>query len=85
MEDIETLLNDLRTVYAQLEVLRQMSGPEMLLPGRVARSQEVLEEIYAAYSRVETQVDELGQQLEYEHSRLDKEVKQDGSTSEDRA
>jgi hypothetical protein len=45
MDAIETLLDDLRTVYAQLEVLRQMSGPEMLLPDRVARYREVLEDI----------------------------------------
>ncbi len=38
----------------------------------------MLEDAYAAYDRVETTVEELGQALEYEHARLDKTVKQHG-------
>jgi hypothetical protein len=34
-----------------------------------------LEDSYAAFGKIETRVDELGQQLEVEHARLDDEVK----------
>ena len=39
---------------------------------------QTLEDAYEAYGKVETVVDELGQQLEDEHRRLDEGVKQFG-------
>jgi len=74
MDDIDELLESLRSLYASLEKLRQMEGPELLLPGRVEVYHSVLEDAYAAYGRIETRVDEHGRQLEVEHARLDKEV-----------
>jgi hypothetical protein len=50
----------------------------MLLPGRVETYHSVLEEAFTAYGKVETGVDELGQQLESEHTRLDKGVRKYG-------
>ncbi len=73
-DDIDELLESFRTLYAGLEKLRQLEGPEFLLPGRVDAYQRILEDAYAAFGKFETRVDELGQQLEAEHARLDKEV-----------
>ena len=78
MDDIDELLESFRIVYASLAKLREMSGPEMLLPGRVETYHNVLEEAYTAYGKIETTVDELGQQLEAEHTRLDRGVEKYG-------
>lgn len=78
MDDIEELLESIRIVYASLEKLHQLDGPEFLLPGRIDAYHSLLEEAYAAFGRIETRVDELGQQLEDEHQRLDKGVKKYG-------
>ena len=75
MDDIDELLESLRILYTSLEKLRQLEGPEFLLPGRVDDYHSILEDAYAAYGKIETRVDELGQQLEAEHARLDKGVK----------
>lgn len=66
MDDIEALLNTIRTFYAKLEQLRAMEGPEFVLPGRIETYRETLEDAYAAYGRLETTVDELGAELEYQ-------------------
>jgi hypothetical protein len=78
MDDIEELLEAFRTLYANLEKLRQLEGPEFLLPGRVDAYHDLLEDAYAAFGKIETRVDELGQQLEAEHARLDTGVKKYG-------
>ncbi len=75
MDDIEELLESLHTLYVSLEKLRQLEGPEFLLPGRVDGYHGALEDAYTAFGKIETRVDELGQQLEVEHARLDEEVK----------
>lgn len=78
--DENELLTDMHILSVSLEQLREMTGPELGLPGGVERYHQLLEDAYAAYGRLETQVDEWGQQLEYDHQRLDKEVKQYGSS-----
>lgn len=78
MDDIEELLEAIRAAYASLAKLRLMEGPEFLLPGRIGVYHQVLEDAYAAYGKVETAVDALGQQLEAEHARLDAGVKKYG-------
>jgi len=78
MDDIEELLETFRTLSANLEKLRQLEGPEFLLPGRVDAYHDLLEDAYAAFEKIETGVDELGQQLEAEHARLDTGVKKYG-------
>ncbi len=75
MDDIDELLESFRILYTSLEKLRLMEEPEFLLPGRVDDYHRVLEDAYAAYGKIETRVDELSQQLEAEHARLDKGVK----------
>ena len=78
MDDSDELLESFRILYASLEKLRLMEETEFLLPGRVDDYHSVLEDAYAAYGKIETRVDELGQQLEAEHARLDKGVKKYG-------
>jgi hypothetical protein len=78
MDDIEELLEAFRTLYASLEKLRQLEGPEFLLPGRIDAYHSLLEDAYAAFGKIETRVDELGQRLEAEHSRLDRGVQKYG-------
>lgn len=78
MDDINALIEALRAVYAGLEKLKNIEGPEFRLPGSIDQYQSLLEDAYAAYDRVETTVEELGQTLEYEHARLEKAVKQFG-------
>jgi len=79
MDDIETLIEALHTLLARLDRLRNLEGQEFLLLGRVQQYYSTLEDAYAAYSKVETAVDVLGQELEYQHARLDKAVKQYGA------
>ncbi len=78
MDDIDALIEALRTFYACLERLKTIEGSEFLVPGSVDQYQSLLDDAYAAYSRVETTVEELGRELEYEHTRLDKAIKQYG-------
>jgi hypothetical protein len=78
MDDVDELLESFRVLYASLEKLHQLEGPEFLLPGRIETYHSILEEAYAAYGRIETRVDALGQQLEAEHTRLDKGVEKYG-------
>ena len=78
MDDIEEMLEAVRTLYVSLEKLHQLEGPEFLLPGRVEAYHSLLEDAYAAYGRIESKVDELGQQLEDEHRRLDRDVEKYG-------
>jgi hypothetical protein len=78
MDDIDALIEALRIVYASLEKLKSIEGPEVHTPGGINQYQSLLEDAYAVYDRVETTVEELGQALEYEYTRLDLAVKQYG-------
>ncbi len=84
MDDLDQLIENMRTFCAALEKLRLMEGPEMLLPGSVEAYNSTLEDAYTAYSQIETTVDEWGQELEYQHMRLDEGVKLYGQTEQDR-
>lgn len=79
MDDIEALIEALQTLHASLEKLRAMERTEFLLPDRIEQYHSTLEDAYAAYSKIETAVDALGQELEYQHARLDKAVKHYGA------
>ena len=78
MDEMDTLIQALRTVYTSLERLKSIAGPELQVTGSIDQYRSLLEDAYAAYDRVETTVEELGQALEYEHARLEKAVKQFG-------
>ena len=82
MDEIDTLIQTLRTVYTSLERLKSIAGPELQVPGSIDQYQSLLEDAYAAYDRVETTVEELGQALEYEHARLEQVVKQLGEAEQ---
>jgi len=51
----------------------------VLIAGGIEQYHSVLEDAYAAYGKVEMAVGALGQELEYQHARLDKAVKQYGA------
>ena len=78
MDDIETIIEALRGLYASLETLRNMEEPELLLPGKIESYRSTLENASTAYAKIETAIDELGQELEYQHLRLDEGVKKYG-------
>ena len=62
----------LHIVYARLDTLaRFTSAHSPLLGGSQAAYHEIVEDAYAALSRVATAVDALGTELEYQHQRLD--------------
>lgn len=70
MDNFEALIGALHTLSARLETLRTMERSELRVPGQSDQYRRTLEDAYAAYSRIETAVDELGQELEYHHQRL---------------
>ena len=78
MDDIETIIEALHGLYASLETLRSVEGPELLLPGKIESCRSTLEDASTAYAKIETAVDEWGQELEYQHLRLDEGVKKYG-------
>ena len=83
MDDIESLLETVRTLYDRLEKLRAMEGPQIVLLGNCSIYKETLEDAYTAYGKIETVVEELGQELEYQHKRLDEEARKYGGAGEE--
>jgi hypothetical protein len=49
MDDLDQLIDNMRTFCAALEKLRLMEGPEMLLPGSVETYNRTLEDAYTAF------------------------------------
>ena len=79
LDDMDDPFELFRVFSASLEKLRQIDAPKLLFPERVNAYHSILEDAYSAYGRIETAVDALGQQLEEEHQRLDKEVERYGN------
>jgi hypothetical protein len=77
--DIEATIEALRTLSARLETLHHMEKAELELPDQQQQYATVLEDAYATLARIETSVDEFGQELEYHHARLGKPIEQDES------
>jgi hypothetical protein len=75
--EIETTIEALRTIAAQLETLRHMAKTELALPAQQQQYANVLEDAYTTLTRVETSIDELRQELEYHHERLGKPIEPD--------
>jgi len=62
----------LHSVYDRLDTLASITPGNILIPGGPQeRYHEIVEEAYAALGLVETQIDELRTELEYQHKRLD--------------
>jgi len=72
MNDLEETYAALQIIIAQLDTLASINAANILIPGGPqARYHEIVEEAGAALGQVETVVDMLREQLEYEHRRLD--------------
>jgi hypothetical protein len=68
-DEIATAIRDLRMRLGRLSSINEAT---ILVPGELEmRYQEIIEEAYAALGLVETQIDELRAELEYQHKRLD--------------
>jgi hypothetical protein len=68
--EIEAIIEVLRTLSARLETLRHLDGVEVVHLHQQKQYEQTLEDAYAAFAQLETKIDELGQELEYQHQRL---------------
>ncbi len=66
----ETTIASLQKLSARLETLGHLEIADLRLPGRQKHYEQTLEDAYAALAQVETALDELGQELEFQHRRL---------------
>lgn len=62
----------LQGIRSRLDMLASITSENMLVPGGPQeRYHQIVEEAYIALGLIETQVDELRAELEYQHKRLD--------------
>jgi hypothetical protein len=62
----------LQGIRSRLDTLASITASNMLVPGGPQEHyHQIAEEAYAALGLIETQVDELRTELEYQHKRLD--------------
>jgi len=62
----------LQGIRNRLDTLASINAENLLTPGGPQeRYHQIVEEAYAALGLIETQVDELRAELEYQHKRLD--------------
>ena len=63
----------LQGIRNRLDTLASINADNILIPGgpQEERYHQIVEEAYAALGLIETQVDELKAELEYQHKRLD--------------
>ena len=62
----------LQGLHHRLDTLASISEASILIPGEPQeRYQQIVEEAYTILGLIETEVDELRAELEYEHKRLD--------------
>lgn len=67
--EIAAALADIRN---RLDTLASINAANILIPGGPQeRYHQIVEEAYTALGLIETQVDELRSELEYQHARLD--------------
>lgn len=68
----EEIASAIQGIRNRLDILASITSGNILIPGDPQeRYHEMIEEAYAALSQVETVVDELRAELEYQHQRLD--------------
>jgi hypothetical protein len=71
-QDFASMMAALRLLVDRLDTLRSIGSHNILIPGGPQeRYHELMEEAYAALGKVETVIDELSHELEYQHKRLD--------------
>ncbi len=68
--EVETTIATLRRLCVRLETLRHLEIADLQLPAQQGHYEQTLEDAYAALAQMETMLDELGQELEYQHQRL---------------
>jgi len=68
--EVETTIATLRRLFVRLETLRPLEIADLQLPAQQGHYEQTLEDAYAALAQMETMLDELGQELEYQHQRL---------------
>ena len=66
----ETTIASLQKLCARLETLRHLEIADLQLPEQQKHYERTLEDAYAALAEVETALDKLGQELEFQHQRL---------------
>jgi len=72
MSDWDDISTALASIRSRLDTLASINADNILLPGGLqAGYHAMIEEAYAALSLIETQLDELQAELEYQHKRLD--------------
>ena len=70
MSKQEATIQALQTLYARLDSLRHMKVSDMLDKGQQTTFEQTIEDAYAAMAKIERELDELGETLEYHHARL---------------
>jgi hypothetical protein len=72
MSDQDDISRALAGIRSRLDTLASITPENILIPsGPQERYHAIIEEAYAALGLVETQIDELRAELEYQHTRLD--------------
>jgi hypothetical protein len=72
MNDQDDITSAVRGIRSRLDTLASINADNIFVPGGPqSRYHQVVEEAYAALGLIETQVDELRTELEYQHKRLD--------------
>ncbi len=72
MSDQDDISRALAGIRSRLDTLASITTENILIPGGPQeRYHTMIEEAYAALGLVETQIDELRAELEYQHARLD--------------
>ena len=70
MSKQEATIQAVQTLYARLDTLHHMKVSDILYPGQQTAFEQTIEEAYAALAKIETELEELGETLEYHHARL---------------
>ncbi|SRR6266851_3809423 len=72
MSDQDDITAAIAGIRSRLDTLASIEASNILIPGGPeARYHAIVEEAYAALSLIETHIDELRAELEYQHKRLD--------------
>ena len=72
MNNPEDISATLRIIYARLDTLARITSANIpLSDGPQMHYHEIIEESYVALGEVETVIEELRTELEYQHQRLD--------------
>lgn len=72
MSDLDEISAAIADIRSRLDTLAIITADNILIPGGPQeRYHAIVEEAYAALGLIETQIDELRAELEYQHKRLD--------------